>query len=131
MAAYMPKCSHGAILFTTTNPESSLFVGASMIEVEKLNKDEARQLIRNALGYLEPQEDVDLLSSWLDNLPLAITLAISYIITNRISIKEYIDLLRGVWPSVVDLRDPLDATDPKEPKIQPGVTAPCLSCCSS
>ncbi|KAJ3457769.1 hypothetical protein MRS44_014910 [Fusarium solani] len=122
--AGLAKCSHGAIHFTTTNPESSLFVGASMIEVEKLNKDEARQLIRNALGYLEPQEDVDLLSSWLDNLPLAITLAISYIITNRISIKEYIDLLRGVWPSVVDLRDPLDATDPKEPKIPPGVTAP-------
>lgn len=69
---------------------------------------------------------MDLLSSWLDNLPLSITLATSYIRTNPISIKEYIDLLWGVLPTVVGLRDPLDATDPKEPKIPLEVTAPCL-----
>lgn len=54
IASYMPKCSHGAILFTTTNPESSLFVGASMIEVDKLNTDEASQLIRNDLRHSDP-----------------------------------------------------------------------------
>lgn len=127
MAAYIPKCSHGAILFTTTNPESNLFVGASMIEVDKLNTDEASELIRNDLYYLDYQEeDVDLLSFRLDNLPLAITLATSYIRTNSITIKGYIWLLRGVGPTVVDLRDSLDATDPKEPKIPPEVTGPCL-----
>lgn len=126
IATYMPKCSHGAILFTTTNPESSLFTRTSMIEVGELNKHEASQLIRNALRYSDPQEDVYLLSLRLGYMPLAITLAISYIRTNTISIEDYIDLLRRVRPSVIDLRDSLDATDPKEPKLPPEVTAPCL-----
>ncbi|RMJ19986.1 hypothetical protein CDV36_000326 [Fusarium kuroshium] len=127
MAAYMPKCSHGAILFTTTNPGSNLFVGASMTEVDTLNKDEANQMIRNALRYSDPQEDVDDLSWWLSNFPLAITLATSFIRTNSIYIKEYIGLLDGARPSLVNLRDSLDTPDLTRGLGRPlEVMVPCL-----
>ncbi|KAI8713549.1 hypothetical protein NCS52_01299600 [Fusarium sp. LHS14.1] len=126
IAAYMPKCNHGSILFTTMNPESSLFTRTLMIEVGELNKYEASQLIRDALRYSDPQGDVDFLSLRLGYMPLSITLAISYIRTNAISIKDYIDLLRRVRPSVIDLRNSLEVTHPKEPNLPPEVIAPCL-----
>ncbi|RSM10045.1 hypothetical protein CEP52_003761 [Fusarium oligoseptatum] len=127
MAAYMPKCSHGAILFTTTNSESKLFVGSLIIPVAPLNKDEANQMIRNYLHYADPQEDVDDLSWWLSNFPLAITLATSFIRTNSIYIKEYIGLLDGARSSLVNLRDSLDTPDLTRGLGRPlEVMVPCL-----
>ncbi|RSL41082.1 hypothetical protein CEP53_012974 [Fusarium sp. AF-6] len=127
IAAYMPKCSHGAILFTTTNPRSKLFVGASIIPVDGLNKNEANQMIRNSLHYSDPHEDVDDLSWWLSNFPSAITLATSFIRTNSISIKEYIELLDGARFSLVNLRDSPGAPDLTRGLGRPlEVMVPCL-----
>ncbi|KAF4412182.1 Aminodeoxyfutalosine nucleosidase [Colletotrichum fructicola] len=92
----IPECSHGSVLITTRNKQAGLKLGLGKppIEVEKMTESETTQLLRTLLEdeSVTPAE-ASLLSSRLENLPLALAQATSFILENSISIKEYVGLL--------------------------------------
>ncbi|KAF4942093.1 hypothetical protein CGCF245_v000984 [Colletotrichum fructicola] len=109
----IPECSHGSVLITTRNKQAGLKLGLGKppIEVEKMTESETTQLLRTLLEdeSVTPAE-ASLLSSRLENLPLALAQATSFILENSISIKEYVGLLDKSDSSMFDhLSEPFEA----------------------
>ncbi|KAL7913986.1 hypothetical protein GGI35DRAFT_475827 [Trichoderma velutinum] len=95
LARYIPDCGHGSILITTRNKQVGVKFdqGSPLIEVTKMTGDEAHQLVQSILKTEVSTDDVFLLASKLEHLPLALAQATSFIQENAISISDYIQLL--------------------------------------
>ncbi|KAL0929464.1 kinesin light chain [Colletotrichum truncatum] len=83
---YLPECHHGSVLITTRNKQvgSRLVRGKQVIEVKKMVDSETRQLIHAILDDEIPAEDVSLLSTRLEYLPLALAQAAAFMLSQRI-----------------------------------------------
>src|SRR6266516_322693 len=93
---YIPECSHGSILITTRNKPASvrLTQNCYLIEVEKMHPMEASELLINKLeDDTLDRSQVALLTSRLENLPLALVQAAAFIQENSISVEEYLQQL--------------------------------------
>ncbi|OLN82075.1 Nephrocystin-3-like protein 3 [Colletotrichum chlorophyti] len=98
LAYYIPECPHGSVLVTTRDKQTGVKLarGKPPVEVNRLTDDEAEQLLCSLLEDDEiPSEDVSVLASQLEHLPLALAQAASYIIAKSISIPNYIRLLES------------------------------------
>ncbi|KAJ4326683.1 hypothetical protein N0V84_002909 [Fusarium piperis] len=106
LGEYIPDCAHGTVLVTTRNLQvgSRLTKGKRPIEVNKMDEDEAVQLlIRGLQGIDEDPKDLLRLSSRLEFLPLALVQASAFIQENTITVDKYLELLDGSEKGLVDL----------------------------
>ncbi|TEA18272.1 hypothetical protein C8034_v011442 [Colletotrichum sidae] len=109
---YVPECAQGSVLITSRNKQAAVRLthGKQPIEVNKMTDDEAGELLRSILeDDTVSDEDVSLLSSKLEHLPLALAQAASYILRESVSIEGYVSLLDQSDFSVVDrLSEPFE-----------------------
>jgi len=106
LARHLPECAHGAILVTTRNKQTGLRLtyGKGLIEVGQMDEDESDQLLRTALnGVSTTSEELSMLSSRLECLPLALVQATAFIQENTISVGGYLQLLNKSDHNLVDL----------------------------
>ena len=96
LGGYIPECAHGSILVTTRNKQAAVKLTRNygLIEVEKMTQTEASQLVINRLENDGLDRDqVALLTSRLENLPLAIAQAASFMRENTMSVEGYLQQL--------------------------------------
>jgi tetratricopeptide (TPR) repeat protein len=106
VGSYIPDCAHGSILVTTRNKEtgSRLVYGKRPIEIRQMDEDESDQLLRTKLEDEElDHEELQMLSSRLEYLPLALVQAAAFIQENSITVSEYVRLLGQSDQQLVDL----------------------------
>jgi hypothetical protein len=86
LGAYIPECRHGYVLVTTRNKQAGLDLtrGMDPIEVKKMGSEESTRLFRTKLNAPDIESDeLATLASRLENLPLALVQATSYIQANQ------------------------------------------------
>ena len=102
----LPRSEHGLTVFTTRNHDVAQSVaGVDTIIVEKPSESEARNMLSQAINdktCLEDETAILELLAELDNLPLAITQAAAYVNVNRISISDYLDIIRSTERDLVE-----------------------------
>ena len=82
LGIYIPECSHGLILVTTRNKQTGVRLtrGRAMIEIPEMDPAESSQLIYQKLGDDSlDRSHVDLLTTRLENIPLALVQAAAFI----------------------------------------------------
>ncbi|CCT63534.1 uncharacterized protein FFUJ_05326 [Fusarium fujikuroi IMI 58289] len=107
IADYIPDCEQGYILFTTRSRNVAVTVAqTNILELPEMDKKDARTLLQKSVMQKDEIQDTDLADRLLRELaylPLAIRQASAYIAINRISIKEYIQLLQKTAQDMVEL----------------------------
>ncbi|KAF4982121.1 hypothetical protein FZEAL_2181 [Fusarium zealandicum] len=106
LSQYIPHCAHGTVLITTRDMQVGLELtkGKLPIEVNRMDDSEATQLLSQGLqGMDEPFDELVQLSSRLEFLPLALVQASAFIQENKISVKEYVELLDTSQKNLIDL----------------------------
>ncbi|KAF2798736.1 hypothetical protein K505DRAFT_405002 [Melanomma pulvis-pyrius CBS 109.77] len=96
LGRYIPECAHGSILVTTRNKQAAVKLTRNrhLIEVEQMTSTEASQLVINKLEDAGlDHNQVALLTSRLENLPLALAQATAFIRENTISVEQYLQQL--------------------------------------
>lgn len=102
----LPDRGHGLTVFTTRSLQVGYAVaGTDIIELQEMEVAEARELIDKSLFRKQPTNNTDMddLLRELTYLPLAITHAIAYLNLNQVSVKRYLELLRGTEQTLADL----------------------------
>ncbi|KAB5581194.1 P-loop containing nucleoside triphosphate hydrolase protein [Coniochaeta sp. 2T2.1] len=106
VGSYIPESAHGSVLITTRNKEtgSRLADGKRPIEVGQMDDRESDLLLRGKLDDEELERDELLvLSSRLEYLPLALVQAAAFIQENSITVSDYLQLLGQSDQQLVDL----------------------------
>ncbi|KAK3360381.1 hypothetical protein B0T25DRAFT_473595 [Lasiosphaeria hispida] len=106
LGRYLPECAHGAILVTTRNKQTGLRLtqGKPPIEVGKMNEGESSQLLRATLGEVGIiPEELAMLSSRLEHLPLALVQATAFIQENTTTVSDYLRLIDQSDQDLVNL----------------------------
>lgn len=104
---YLPKGLKGSILVTTRNRQIALtLAGRHVVELPEMEFDQAELILRNQL--INPRIMSDAASTrklleMLTCLPLALVQCASYINTNNVSIKTYLQLLNEPEDEVIEL----------------------------
>jgi hypothetical protein len=106
LGRYIPECSHGLILITTRNKQAGIKLTKSrrVIEVVEMDQAESSQLIYKRLenDKLDPGQ-VSLLTTRLENLPLALVQATAFIQENSLTVVKYLELLNESDNTLVEL----------------------------
>ena len=106
---YIPQCTHGSILVTTRDKAVAVnFTGQykmRRIEVAAMSKAESRELLHGILSDETNDSELDELIDLLDNLPLALVQAGSYIEKTSSSIEDYLEIYHESEDSAIDLLD--------------------------
>lgn len=104
---YLPSGEHGLTVFTTRYYEvAQSLVGSDMVEVEKIEKGEAVEMLWRSLvrkEQLRHERTTTELLDELDYLPLAITQAAPYVNTTKVSISEYLRLLKSMERDTISI----------------------------
>lgn len=91
----IPKCKHGSLLFTTRSYEVAVDLADRVkpIEVPKMPREAGAAFVKRRLKVdsSDTEQDTTELLGVLDNIPLAITQALSLISKRRWTIRQYID----------------------------------------
>ncbi|POS70415.1 hypothetical protein DHEL01_v211191 [Diaporthe helianthi] len=90
----LPRCPHGQLIFTSRSRNVALDLGSpvSPILVNCMAIGEGLALLRMGLGPQPLNAHLVELLSRLGHIPLAITQAISFILTARMSVEQYLEL---------------------------------------
>ncbi|KAJ9131272.1 Kinesin light chain [Coniochaeta hoffmannii] len=126
VGSYIPDCAHGSVLVTTRNKEtgSRLANGKRPIEVGHMDEDESDQLLRAELDDDElDRDELLVLSSRLEYLPLALVQAAAFIQENTIPVSEYLRLLGQSDQQLVDLLSEEFETVGRDSETSRAVTA--------
>ncbi|KAI1827201.1 hypothetical protein F4861DRAFT_494406 [Xylaria intraflava] len=104
LSRYIPECNHGAIFITTRNKQvgARLTRGKGLVEINKMDGNESSQLLRIRLEDSE-SDNMLLLASQLEHLPLALAQAAAFIQENTISVDYYLQLLGDSDQNLVSL----------------------------
>ncbi|CAG9941288.1 unnamed protein product [Clonostachys rosea f. rosea IK726] len=108
LAQYLPECTHGALLITTRNKQIGVKIasgdGSNVLQVQEMNTSESESLLKSSLANLAAnEEEVRTLASRLEQLPLALAQAASFILEYSMSVKEYLELLSESDEALIDL----------------------------
>ncbi|MCJ1265678.1 hypothetical protein MMC22_005558 [Lobaria immixta] len=126
LGCYIPQCSHGAILVTTRNKQTGIKLtkGRGVIEVGGMDQAESSQLIHKILESddLDPNH-ISILTSRLENLPLALTQATAFIQENILTITKYLELLDQGDNSLIELLSQSFEAEGRDWSIPNAVTA--------
>ncbi|KAJ5003836.1 putative phosphorylase superfamily protein [Colletotrichum sp. SAR 10_99] len=103
---YLPQSDDGVTLFTTRFSRVATWVaGGNVVNLTNMSFNEASDFMRQSLVE-HPQEEETMIKEFLEDLtclPLAIAQAAAYIKENRISIQEYLRLLRNTEQDMIEL----------------------------
>jgi len=106
LGPYIPECSHGSILITSRNKQAAIKLTKNrrVIEVVEMDQAESSQLIYARLenDKLDPGQ-VSLLTTRLENLPLALVQAAAFIQENSLTVVKYLELLNESDNTLVEL----------------------------
>ena len=106
---FLPCSCKGSIIFTTRSESMSIdLAGSNVLELGKLQKSEAKDVMKTPLvqkhrNQLEDQKTVDEFLDILAFLPLAIVQAVAFINKNNSTISDYISLYRDSEQAAADL----------------------------
>lgn len=104
---YMPKSSHGSILFTTRSRKIAVnLANENVIRIGEMDEKAAKQVLRKSLidqGLLSDDRITIEFLKQLTFLPLAIIQAAAYINKNEISLSEYLALLEDKEQNIIEL----------------------------
>ncbi|KAL9572186.1 hypothetical protein ACKAV7_003674 [Fusarium commune] len=96
---YLPQSEDGIILLTTRSGQvAGEFAQSDVIDIEKMDQEEATSLLKKSLiqkQLLQDEASVLELLTYLTFLPLAITQAAAYLNQTRAPIRTYLGLLRN------------------------------------
>ena len=102
---YLPESEDGLIVFTTRYQEAAVeLAGGDVIELETMSRQEAFESLRKLLIRKDMLENEFITIELLDELtylPLAISQAAAYLNTNKISIADYLGLLRNTEQDII------------------------------
>ncbi|KAJ0421517.1 purine and uridine phosphorylase [Aspergillus carlsbadensis] len=113
LSHYFPAADHGSILITTRS--SRMRDLGTHFPVQKLGLQDATQLLLVGSGRKQPNiskqapdadPEIALLASRLDGLPLAITIAGSYIRQSGITFTKYLEYYTSSWRELMCHSDP-------------------------
>ncbi|KAM0325456.1 hypothetical protein ACHAQA_007443 [Verticillium albo-atrum] len=103
---YFPTSDNGRILLTTRFMDVATEVaGTAVVELDKMSRHEASAFLEMSVpnGFLDNRGAVTELLEQLTFLPLAISQAAAYLRRSKITITEYLELMRRTPQDVVDL----------------------------
>jgi hypothetical protein len=126
LGRYIPECAHGSILVTTRNKQTGIRLakGRAVIEVGKMAEHESDRLLRTMLDGLElATDEVSLLSSRLECLPLALVQAAAFIRENTLTVGRYLQLLDKSDHDLVELLSEEFETVGRDSETPQAVTA--------
>jgi tetratricopeptide (TPR) repeat protein len=108
LAQYLPECTHGALLITTRNKQIGVKIasgdGSNVLQVQEMNTSESESLLKSSLANLAAnEEEVRTLASRLEQLPLALAQAASFILEYSMSVEGYLELLSESDEALIDL----------------------------
>ncbi|PYH86301.1 hypothetical protein BO82DRAFT_428745 [Aspergillus uvarum CBS 121591] len=94
---FLPQTKHGRIIFTTRNRKSAVsLTSANTVSISDVEKKIGEKMLENLLRRMKSEEDCTTTESFLeqlDYLPLGDAQAYAYILSNNISLLEYLQLL--------------------------------------
>lgn len=106
---YLPRTSHGDILFTTRNRKLAVkLAGANVVTISEMDEDAAEKLLRKSIIDTDSLNDdsSEITRTFLRQLtylPLAIVQAAAYINENTISVEDYLNMLLDTEETAVEL----------------------------
>jgi tetratricopeptide (TPR) repeat protein len=107
LSEYLPRSRAGSILVTTrTRVVATSIAGKNVMELQRMEKDKALQMLQDLLLNPEILDDVDATSKLLEELtflPLAIVQAAAFINRNDETIENYLRLLDDSEENVIRL----------------------------
>jgi len=107
LSEYLPRSRAGSILVTTrTRGVATSIAGKNVMELQRMEKDKALQMLQDLLLNPEILDDVDATSKLLEELtflPLAIVQAAAFINRNDETIENYLRLLNDSEENVIRL----------------------------
>ncbi len=93
---YLPKSKTGHVLITSRNNEWQIIDPDKIISVKEYNRDESIEYISKRLAKHDSKKpDMNNLAQLLDDFPLALSQACSYILASGRSITEYIEMFNN------------------------------------
>lgn len=90
---YIPQVASGSILYTSRNRDVAVDLVGDPISVPPMSPEEARMLLGDRIRGTSTIAEQDMLLAELDQLPLAIMQAVSYMAKRRKTIRQYLRLL--------------------------------------
>lgn len=105
---YIPYSRKGSIVFTTRTRVAAIKLAESVLELGKLEKAEAKEILRKRLlqehqHQLEDEEVTEKFLNVLAFLALAIVQAVAFINTNDIPLSDYLSLYRSSEEDATEL----------------------------
>ena len=100
---YIPQVANGSVLYTSRNRDVAVDLAGDPITVPPMSGQEARMLLGDRTRGISTEAEQDALIAELDQLPLAITQAASYMNKRRKTIPQYLKLLQHGEPSRLKL----------------------------
>ena len=91
---YIPQVANGSVLYTSRNRDVAVDLVGNPISVPPMSIEEARMLLGERVRGASTEAEQDMLLTELDNLPLAIAQAASYMTKRRKTIPQYLKLLQ-------------------------------------
>lgn len=89
---YFPKCSHGSIIVTSRNRQSTSLAPTSSHEIGTMERSQAVELMMRSTRRADGRNDAEVLVEQLGFLALAIVQAAGYISQHEITFSEYLDM---------------------------------------
>ncbi|RYP48866.1 hypothetical protein DL768_005323 [Monosporascus sp. mg162] len=105
LGRFIPACAHVSVLVTTRNEAGLGLPGEKTpIPVPKMEYGDVSQLFPgDTKGTTQGINDLDTLVTQLEGLPLALAQAAGFIRDQRVTISEYLELLKGSEKNLRDL----------------------------
>jgi tetratricopeptide (TPR) repeat protein len=103
LSQYLPESESGVVLYTTRSPDVASRA-SDEVELHEMSEQEARTMLEKSLkrkGLMGNEARVKELLDELTYLPLAIAQAAAYLDRNRLSVTDYLTLLRGAEDDMV------------------------------
>lgn len=105
ISTYLPSSYNGSILFTTRDHRATVELSATPITVGKLERGESQKLLETSSkrAQLRNPEDTTKLLDFLEDLPLAIKQASTYMAKEGISTTEYLEFCQSSEADAMNL----------------------------
>ncbi|GAW21162.1 hypothetical protein ANO14919_106790 [Xylariales sp. No.14919] len=105
LSNYLPSSYKGSVLFTTRDHKATVELSATSIPIKKLERNESHMVLRTSLekDQLHNTEDTTKLLDFLEDLPLAIKQASTYMAKEAVSTTEYLKFCQSNEADVANL----------------------------
>ncbi|RWA06025.1 hypothetical protein EKO27_g9081 [Xylaria grammica] len=105
LSNYLPSSYKGSLLFTTRDHKATVELSATSIPIKRMERNESHMFLRASLekDQLQNTEDTTKLLDFLEDLPLAIKQASTYMAKEGVSTTEYLKFCQSNEADVTNL----------------------------